>query len=139
MNRRVVIGFLVAPLVPCVLAATVASLRHGVVLAIPFATLLYAAFAYPVAFLLGIPAYVLMSRLGSLTVLRVTLAGSVLGSISGAVLLVVLGADGMPAFTSGMYITAMIFAVWGAIAAWVFWWVALREHAGFERIRGIRP
>lgn len=129
MSRRPILGFLIAPLTPCVLAATIASLRLVDLLAIPFGTLLYAVFAYPFALVLGIPAYLLMSRVGSLSVLRVTLTGAILGLISGAVLLLLLRAEWVHALDGGMFVTVSIFAVFGAITAWVFWWLALRPRA----------
>ncbi len=93
MNRRLILGFSVAPLAPCLLAATIESVYQGKIVLIPIATVLYAIFAYPFVFVLGIPAYILMSRFGLVSMPYVTSAGLFLGCVSGILMPLTLGAE----------------------------------------------
>jgi len=117
LSRRPVLGFLVAPLAPCILVAAFVSLDGKNFLA---NTLSYTVFAYPPAFVFGIPAYWLMSRRTTLSMVNVTAAGCILGLNSGAIIF---------ALPGGLY-----GCVFGTITGWVFWWFALRgrSNAAFE-------
>lgn len=129
MDRRPVLGFLIAPLAPCVLAATVLAISHGDFLVLPIAILLYAFFAYSFGLMLGVPAYFLISRLGYLSMLQVTFAGSLLGFISGAILPFVIGTGWPSADSSGMSMLLLIFTGFGTVTAWVFWWLSIRPYS----------
>lgn len=129
MNFRIIRGLLAAPLAPCVLAATVASVTVGDLWVIPFLTLLYAVFAYPFALVLGVPAYLLMSRFGLLSMPYLTSAGFFLGCLS-VVIFLMLGADLERVLDSKIFIAFFLFGVFGSITAWVFWWLALRPRNG---------
>ena len=130
MNRRLIVAFLVSPLATCALAATFAAVRNGDLLAIPIATLLYAIFAYPFTLVLGVPAYLVMSRLGALSLLRVVVSGVLLGAVSGVLMLgfLDLQLEWARAIESGLFTTVLLFAMYGAITACVFWWLALRQR-----------
>lgn len=129
MNFRTIRGFLVAPLAPCVLVATVASVSVGDMGVIPFLTLLYAVFAYPFALVLGVPAYLLMSRFGLLSMPYLTSAGFFLGCLS-VVIFLMLGADLERVLDSKIFIAFFLFGMFGSITAWVFWWLTLQPQNG---------
>ena len=131
MNRRLIVAFLVSPLVPCILAATFAAIRNGDLLAIPIATLLYAIFAYPFALALGVPTYLVMSRLGAMSLLQVIVSGALLGAVSGVLMPGLLGMqlEWARAFESGLFNTVLLFTMFGSITAFVFWWLALRQRS----------
>jgi len=131
MNRRLIVAFLVSPLAPCALTAIFTAVRNGDPLAIPIATLLYAIFAYPFALVLGVPAYLVMSRFGALSLLRVAVSGALLGAVSGVLMPGLLGLqlEWMRAVESGLFTTVLLFAIYGAITACVFWWMALRPRS----------
>lgn len=129
MNGRLILGFLAAPLVPCILAATAASLRQGDLASIPFGTLLYALFAYPFALVLGIPTYLLISRLGHPSLVRVIFSGGILGLISGLIFLELLDLNWVTTGNNGKFTIILLFGIFGAITALVFWWLAIRPRS----------
>ena len=142
MNRRLILGFSLAPLAPCLLAATVAAAKHGQIVAIPIGTLLYAIFAYPLAFALGIPAYLLMARLGWVSMPQVASAGFFLGCISGILILLTLGGaewQRILVLNKAIAMPIVMYGVYGLLTACVFWWLALRPgltmHSSGTRLR----
>ena len=62
IDRRTLIGFAVAPLLPCLFASLFNGVRLGSAALVVSDTLRYAMVAYPAALLLGIPAYWLVAR-----------------------------------------------------------------------------
>jgi hypothetical protein len=109
---RPVLGFLVAPLAPCILIAAFVSRDVKSFFA---NTLYYAVFAYPFSFVFGIPAYWLMSRRSTLSMVNVTVGGCILGINSGVIIF------SLP--------LGLFFGVFGAITGWVFWRLALRGRS----------
>jgi hypothetical protein len=130
MNRRALIGFAIAPLLPCLFAGIYNAVRQGSAAPIVGDTLRYAMLAYPAALLLGIPAYWLMTRGGPTgwhtKPAFVVAVGAGLGAISGVVLPLIVGDAAMRPFVSGLYPIAIEFGFFGAFTAWVFVWIAKR-------------
>ena len=127
---RPVLGFLIAPLAPCLLVAIAVCLGQGDLLGIPFAMLLYAFFAYLYALVFGVPAYLLMSRFGYVSLPHVITTGAVLGFASGATIPVVMGVAWARAVDSGLLKVALLFTIFGTLTAYTFWWLVLRSHSG---------
>jgi len=128
MNMRLIRAFLIAPLAPCLIAATILVISNRDILAFPVAILLYAAFAYPFAFLLGVPGYFIMAKTGLLSMWPSIAAGSVLGAVSGILLPLFIGVETERAFSAEWWPLVVIFTAFGTITAWAFWWLALRPR-----------
>ncbi len=128
MSNRPILGFIIAPLAPCLVASIAVCFSRGDLAAIPIAMFLYALFAYPFSLVFGVPIYLLFSRLGYISMWQVVVAGTILGFISGATLPFIMGVEWKGAMDSDLISTALLFAIFGAITAWAFWWVALRPR-----------
>lgn len=85
------------------------------------------AITYAIAFVLGAPAYLLIRRFGLRAAWQVTLIGAVLGGVSGALLPPIVGEANAKQFFSGLYPYPLEYAMFGAVTAFVAWWVVLRS------------
>jgi hypothetical protein len=84
------------------------------------------ALTYALVIALGVPAYALVRRFGLRAAWQVTLIGAVLGAMSGVVLPALVGETNAKYFFSGLYPYALEYAAFGAITAFVAWWLVLR-------------
>jgi hypothetical protein len=140
---RVLLGLLIAPLAPGVIALL------GAVVAFPFETRTFAlasALGYPVALVVGAPLYVLFRRKGWLKAWQVVLAGGAVGMfipivIALAVLVVValLGAGftlPVAAEAAHKYLgLVLVGALSGIACASVFWLIAIFGSTVEQRAR----
>ena len=126
MNTRLIRAFAIAPLAPCLVAATFLVISNRDILVFPAATLVYALFAYSFALALGVPGYLVMSKAGWLSMPKTMVSGTVLGATSGVLLQIFIGVKVQAAFSVEYLTMITIFAVFGAITAWAFWLLALR-------------
>jgi len=121
-DRRLTLAFLLAPLTtPLIMSVAFRSI---------FALLITTAFAYPIAFVAGIPTYLLLKKLGRLEFWSFGLAGGVTGFLVG-VLLTFTIADAHTTLTQGSVI-----AIFGVITALVFWCIAFLRLRSNNRWRG---
>jgi hypothetical protein len=114
---RVVSGFLGAPLISGVL--------YSVMTLSPSAGFFALIFAYPFAWMLGIPAYLLFRKMGWLKFWQVLLAGAVLGGIACALF----SWGGSPANLERSDLIWMgLFIIHGAVVAAMFWLIAIKKR-----------
>jgi hypothetical protein len=88
----------------------------------------FAAITYAVSVGFGLPAYLLIRRLGLREAWQVALIGAALGGISGALLPVVVGEAYARQFFSGLYPYPLEYAMFGAVTAFAAWWLVLRKE-----------
>ncbi|MDQ2077755.1 hypothetical protein [Marinimicrobium sp. ABcell2] len=116
-TKRVVTGFLVAPLAP--------AFMHGLFMGGLPGFLFAAFFSYSATLVLGLPALFAFTQLGWLNLWATLVAGAVLGTIVGCILII--------AFSSGLYITSSallmvaMLSAYGFSASATFWWIAIRD------------
>lgn len=120
------LGFLVAPLVPCIAAAYMVSVMNGDLWAFPVGVLIYSVFAYPFAVILGMPAYLFMSRLGYLSIAQTAAVGAALGLISSFIIIFIFGSGNSRLIDASIIYFLFGYATFGAITAYVFWLISLR-------------
>jgi|688.fasta_scaffold1014455_2 hypothetical protein len=84
------------------------------------------AITYAIAIIFGLPAYLLIRSFGLRAAWHVTVIGAVLGAIGGAALPVLVGEANAKQFFSGLYPYPLEYAMFGAITAFVAWWVETR-------------
>ncbi len=127
---RLVTGFLVAPAVPLALGAVYSALAGVNALG---AAAMFVVYAYPIALVIGIPAFLWFRRNGWLQWWQVTAAGAAIGAMLPLSLTIVwVSRDG---FDPGAVVFVMDGVVLGALCAFVFWLVGLRI-AGKTRATG---
>lgn len=128
MNQTVK-AFLVMPLVPSVLFATVASVLglasggFALLPAIAYSFPIWLMFALPVAYaasvILGIPAFLVFRRLGWLSRRGLLSGASGIGFLIGGAVAYIF----TPGEPLGFILTALTFTAFGAVSGYVFWWL----------------
>jgi hypothetical protein len=124
MNWRLIKAFALAPGAPCVLAGLVAAILNDGLASFPVVFLLYAVVAYPLALITGVPAYLVLSRIGPLRRVPTILVGTALGAACGLVITLA-GRQLAPAVFAKQ---VGLCALYGAVTAFVFWHLALRPQ-----------
>lgn len=114
--KRIVAGFLVAPLAPALL--------HGLFTGGLPGFLFGALFSFPATLILGLPALIVFSRLGWLNLWATVAAGAVLGAL--ACLLLAFAFNARLNITPSALLGVAMLIVYGTIASATFWFVALR-------------
>ena len=131
MDRKIIKAFLLAPLAPCLVQA--------VAMKNPVGLIVYAFFSYPLVAVFGVPSFLLFRRLGWLSLPHIVLAGSVLGVVSALLLSSVFG-WGLESYAAqSVALSLAIFAVHGAIAAGVFWFIGLRGNGSNIAVKRDAP
>ena len=82
-KRRLILGFVVAPLVPGLLVGLFSLIRYGSLLAFGLSVCIAFLFGYPVAALLGGPLFLVMQRYRLVKPYYYTVLGGILGLVSG--------------------------------------------------------
>jgi hypothetical protein len=125
LNVRLASAFAIAPAVPCVLVALVATVGGGDLGVFLAVLALCATLTYPLALLAGIPAYIYLSRKGPPAFVRTAAAGACLGAILGVAFVGLFGS-----FHALLAVAeqALLYAVYGCVTASVFWLIALRKR-----------
>lgn len=131
MNQTVK-AFLVVPLVPSVLFATVASILGlvsggvSILPAVAYSFPIWLMFALPVAYsaavILGIPAFLVFRRLGWLSRHGLLSGASGIGFLLGCAVAFIFVGEPL-----GFALTVLTFTSFGAASGYVFWW--LTHHA----------
>ena len=108
-ERRQLLGFILAPLAPCVLGAVIAE--------DPVAIVILAPFSYALT-LVGIPVYLVFRAAGWLRVWQIVPTTTLLGGL-------IAFATGLSKFANReSWVNALLFAEYGAVAGLAFWIVA---------------
>ena len=92
--------------------------------------LVFLVISYPAALLTGVPAYLLLKRLGHLEIWTVVLTSGLLGALAGLGT-AFLGADAQTAAAQ-----TLPFAIFGSITGLVFWFIAFMGLRSNNRWRG---
>lgn len=142
-SERVLLGFLIAPAVPVLVVmalvtgyALVGALGDGGVPSLLLTCLLIAfvgvGVAYIPALLIGVPAYVLLSRRMRLTAVNGAMAGAVLAALSGVV-----STSGTSTSSGMLWVLAIsaLAGVLGALAGLAFWWIVTADLRARPKLR----
>lgn len=131
MNRAIK-AFLIIPLIPAILFVIVVSvlglLSGGFSLlpSVAYSMPIWLMFALPVSYIvataIGIPAFLLFRRLGRLSLRGIALGSSAIGAAIGSLVAYLFSSGPFSCLT-----VALVFALFGAAAGYVFWWLAYRE------------
>lgn len=126
---RVTVAFLVAPLAPALCFGAVSGLAAG--------ALYVAAWAYPSALVLGVPAYCFMRKRGWLKLWQVSIGSSALGLLSYALFFSVFEYSGSGAGRIVLF-AAPVFTACALVTGITFWAIALRGQPRASAARAAR-
>jgi hypothetical protein len=125
------LAFILVPLLPSFITATSFILTKNSIESVLIGFILYTPFSYIFVFCLGIPAYFLMCYMNMLSWLHVTLSGAILGVFL-VFIFTILTASSFSNFFERQVRNIdflLFFALLGAITAYFFWWLAIKDDA----------
>jgi hypothetical protein len=116
---RVLKGFLVAPLTPCLIWAVIVLNPAILIFAIPV--------SYLCALVVGLPIYLILTKINKLNIFSV-LVGSVIAGGVPSLILMALEAESLRQLLTPHYMQSFaLFSLFGLIAGLVFWIIAIKE------------
>jgi hypothetical protein len=129
---RVVLGFLLGPLVPGLLIGILIVIQHGPLQSIGFCIWLAALLGYPIAVVFGVPLFLLMRRLNWIQMYYYALIGPILGVVSVALYCVY--SRPTYAWPTDWFVKG---AFMGVLATVSFWLIVRPDLSGHcEELRG---
>ena len=118
-NFKIINGFLIAPLVPCLLWAVLMHNAAILLLAVPI--------AYLATGLIAVPIYFVLQRFGRVNVITCSIGGLLAGATPPCIYLLFSSVSIGNAFATGFSKAIIISAVFGLIASTSFWFISVKQ------------